>query len=130
MCTKKIKENTAYQPYQKKKKKNIWCISYALPKKYLQILAYPPKNSPCFHFIKVWLSIYFSFIMIVLISNISALNSFQKQLRFYFNGTELIHSRNRAVFLFVCVEVLRPCQPSGIMSSAVSLPNHTFTGQA
>ena len=34
------------------------------------------------------------------------------------------------VCLFVCVEVLRPSQPSGVMSSAVSLPNHTFTGQA
>ena len=32
--------------------------------------------------------------------------------------------------LFVCVEVLRPSQPSGVMSSAVSLPDHTFTGQA
>ena len=32
--------------------------------------------------------------------------------------------------LFVCVEVLRPSQPSGVMSSAVSLPNHAFTGQA
>ena len=32
--------------------------------------------------------------------------------------------------LFVCVEVLRPSQPKGVMSSAVSLPNHTFTGQA
>ena len=32
--------------------------------------------------------------------------------------------------LFVCVEVLWPSQPNGIMSSAVSLPNHTFTGQA
>ena len=32
--------------------------------------------------------------------------------------------------LLVCVEVLRPSQPNGIMSSAVSLPNHTFTGQA
>ena len=31
--------------------------------------------------------------------------------------------------LIVCVEVLRPSQPSGVMSSAVSLPNHTFTGQ-
>ena len=31
---------------------------------------------------------------------------------------------------FVCVEVLRPNQPNGVMSSAVSLPNHTFTGQA
>ena len=31
--------------------------------------------------------------------------------------------------LFVCVEVLRPSQPSGVMSSVVSLPNHTFTGQ-
>ena len=32
--------------------------------------------------------------------------------------------------LFVCVEVLLPSQPNGVMSSAVSLPNHTFTGQA
>ena len=30
----------------------------------------------------------------------------------------------------VCVEVLRPSQPSGVMLSAVSLPNHTFTRQA
>ena len=29
-----------------------------------------------------------------------------------------------------CVEVLRSSQASGVMSSAVSLPNHTFTGQA
>ena len=28
---------------------------------------------------------------------------------------------------FVCVEVLQPSQPNGVMSS---LPNHTFTGQA
>ena len=32
--------------------------------------------------------------------------------------------------LFVCVEVLQPSQPNGVMSSAVSLPSHTFTGQA
>ena len=32
--------------------------------------------------------------------------------------------------LSVCVEVLRPSQTNGVMSSAVSLPNHTFTGQA
>ena len=31
---------------------------------------------------------------------------------------------------FVCVEVLWPSQPNGVMSSAVSLPNHTFTGHA
>ena len=31
---------------------------------------------------------------------------------------------------FVCVEVLWPSQPNGVMSSAVSLSNHTFTGQA
>ena len=31
---------------------------------------------------------------------------------------------------FICVEILRPGQPYGGMSSAVSLPNHTFTGQA
>ena len=34
------------------------------------------------------------------------------------------------LILLVCVEVLRPSQPNGVMSSAVSLPNHTFTGQA
>ena len=32
--------------------------------------------------------------------------------------------------VFVCVEVLQPSQPNGFMLSAVSLPNHTFTGQA
>ena len=32
--------------------------------------------------------------------------------------------------LFVCIEVLRPSQPNGVMSSAVSLPNHTFSEQA
>ena len=32
--------------------------------------------------------------------------------------------------LFVCVVVLRPSQPNWVMWSAVSLPNHTFTGQA
>ena len=34
------------------------------------------------------------------------------------------------VCLLACVEVLRPSQPNGVMSSAISLPNHTFTGQA
>ena len=34
------------------------------------------------------------------------------------------------LYLFVCVEVLQPRQPNGVMSSTVSLPNHTFTGQA
>ena len=31
--------------------------------------------------------------------------------------------------VIVCVEVLWPSKPNGVMSSAVSLPNHTFTGQ-
>ena len=31
---------------------------------------------------------------------------------------------------FVCVEVLWPSQPIGALSSMVSLPNYTFTGQA
>ena len=38
--------------------------------------------------------------------------------------------RGGVTYQFVCVEVLRPSQPNGVMSSAVSLPNHTFTGQA
>ena len=37
---------------------------------------------------------------------------------------------SRETTLLVCVEVLRPSQPNGVMLSAVSLPNHTFTGQA
>ena len=32
--------------------------------------------------------------------------------------------------VIVCVEVLQPSQPNGVMSSAISLPNHTFTEQA
>ena len=32
------------------------------------------------------------------------------------------------MILFVCVEILRPSQPNAVMSSAVSLPNHKFTG--
>ena len=34
---------------------------------------------------------------------------------------------NRRVFVMVCVEVLRPSQSHGFMSSAVNLPNRTFT---
>ena len=30
------------------------------------------------------------------------------------------------VALVICVEVLRPSQPIRVMSSTVSLPNHTF----
>ena len=37
---------------------------------------------------------------------------------------------NVPLFSFVCVEVLRPSQLNKVMSSAVKLPNHTFTGQA
>ena len=33
------------------------------------------------------------------------------------------------ICLFVCVEVLRPSQPNGVMSSAVSLPNHKLLGR-
>ena len=32
--------------------------------------------------------------------------------------------------IIVCVEVLLPSQPNGVISSAVSLPNHSFTEQA
>ena len=51
-------------------------------------------------------------------------------------AAEAFHSQYNAQFyvahpnIFVCVEVLRPSQPNGVMSSAVSLPNHMFTGQA
>ena len=48
---------------------------------------------------------------------------------FYSLLSHLKNSRPRDFLKFVCVEVLRPSQPNGVMSSAVSLPNHTFTGQ-
>ena len=41
--------------------------------------------------------------------------------------TELLETGEHII---VCVEVLRPSQSNGVMSSGVSLPNHTFTGQA
>ena len=34
------------------------------------------------------------------------------------------------ILFVICVEVLRPSQPIGVMSSAVNLSNHTFIGQA
>ena len=46
------------------------------------------------------------------------------------------HEKSQAVIkvtghdLFVCVEVLWPSQPNGVMLSVVSLPNHILTGQA
>ena len=46
----------------------------------------------------------------------------------YSKANQVIYSS--LPILFVCVEVLRPSQPNGVMSSVVSLPNHTFTGQA
>ena len=46
-------------------------------------------------------------------------------------GTQLGGAnRQQSSVGFVCVEVLRPSQPNGVMSSVVSLSNHTFTGQA
>ena len=48
---------------------------------------------------------------------------------FFFKVNQVIYLSS-PISLFVWVEVLRPSQPNGVMSSAVSLPNHTFTGQA
>ena len=42
----------------------------------------------------------------------------------------LLHTLVGYIHVFVCVEVLRPRQPNGLMSSAVSLHDHSFTGQA
>ena len=66
----------------------------------------------------------------------------QKGLTFFFYLSKKIYAMGthrkyldkallmNTLHIFVCVEVLRPSQPNGVMSSAVSLPNHTFTGQA
>ena len=47
---------------------------------------------------------------------------------FFILRMSLIWDNQRAL-PFVCVEVLRPSQPNGVMSSVVILPNYTFTGQ-
>ena len=41
----------------------------------------------------------------------------------YNSVTRIIIAAKQYLFVFVCVEVLRPSQPNGVMSSAVSLPN-------
>ena len=55
------------------------------------------------------------------------MSAVQNQYRYCYNTAAYLQMRNT---VFVCVEVLRPSQPNGVMSSTVSLPNHTFTGQA
>ena len=60
----------------------------------------------------------------VLLINIKLLNI---AISFLLNIAE---HENFSANKYVCVEVLRPSQPNGVMSSAVSLPSHTFTGQA
>ena len=61
--------------------------------------------------------------------NFSGVNSLQdmKQICWIIKYRSLTSYTSEVI---VCVEVLRPSQPNGVMSSAVSLPNHTFTGQA
>ena len=49
---------------------------------------------------------------------------------FMHSGILIVEQQFHIYSLFVCVEVLRPSQPNGVMLSAVSLPNYTFTGQA
>ena len=44
--------------------------------------------------------------------------------------TERTHEARQVLMCLFCVELLRSSQPNGVMSSAASLPNHTFTGQA
>ena len=55
-----------------------------------------------------------------------------KHIRYFWSGLPLRKEAkisDQGIY-FVCVEVLQPSQPNGVISSAVSLPNHTFTGQA
>ena len=51
---------------------------------------------------------------------------------FYVHPGEIVKNipRITSKIVFVCVEVLRPSQPNGVMSGAVSLPNETFTAWA
>ena len=53
----------------------------------------------------------------------------RKEIKEIVEGMKERDWKERGTGMFVCVEVLLPSQPSGVMSSAVSLPNHMFTGQ-
>ena len=65
-------------------------------------------------------------------SNQLEIKSFRKRLQILSQNQDehLLRKSMIQNRLFVCVEVLRPSQPNGVMWSVVSLPNHTFTGQA
>ena len=53
------------------------------------------------------------------------LNKLRCHAHFKFSANQITWSR----CWFVCVEVLWPSQPNGVMSSMAYLPDHTFTGQ-
>ena len=59
--------------------------------------------------------------MYLLIYHSGSLNNFGSVLNYFF----MLWFND-----IVYVEVLRPSQPNVVMSSAVSLPNYTFTGQS
>ena len=72
-----------------------------------------------------------SILFLFLDKNICCVYSLEEPCRGTSNKYPNFHWASEKIFyLFVCVEVLRPSQPNGVMSSTVSLPNHTFTGQA
>ena len=104
---------------------NWWWKSYILRRKLVVTLAYCLRN---------WYDMYWNLMvssltywqenkwwdlvvrsLIFILARKLKVSSWEK---FYINWQE------------ICVELLRPSQPNGVMSSAVSLPNHTFTGQA
>ena len=66
------------------------------------------------------------------IINLSSAENAQRVVKVNVLGLSILAGTKKSLLscLFVCVEVLRPSQRNGVMSSAVSLPNHTFTGQA
>ena len=82
-------------------------------------------NTLIFFAEKMWVAFELPKLLIFLQQNI---NVFEYNLATTVNEFVINELVNDA--LFVCVEVLRPSQPSGVMLSAVSWSNHTFTGQA
>ena len=71
--------------------------------------------------------------MFIIISRANfLLNWVEQETCFITLGPDYAKSQSDQCFswLVVCVEVLWPSQPNGVMLSVVSLLNHTFTGQA
>ena len=83
-----------------------------------------------FFFFFFFCCFFFFFVVVVLLFVVVVVVVLLFFVVFFFHVAAYISIYTLTQIVFVCVEALRASQPNGVMSSAVSLPNRTFTGQA